>query len=341
MVLVLAMLKVDCNSIGGMRWAMGEEMQGVEGDTGWRKAIPGARDRLQSRVLLSVVGALLALETVAVLRQVYSIWGGQNVDEHVLLAEIVGISVAFASLVLYLQAATVGGALVGGMISFLLVSGTTSSRYMIVQSGLAPLTLLFALTFLATRAGRAVKTRAGLAEKRHGRSAAQVVANLSVSALSVSSFGLVLVTRGHAFTGNWYYKVWVWPAITMMCLAAMVEATADTVSSEIGQAFGGRPVMLRTLQRVDPGTDGAVSLLGSIAGITGGAFVAAVGMWALRLSVSQAAVAWFAGICGLFFDSLLGATIERRGWIGNDLVNFASTLFAAILAAVVYRFFVL
>jgi uncharacterized protein (TIGR00297 family) len=341
MVLVLAMLKVDCNSTGGMRWAMGEEMQGVEGDTGWRKAIPGARDRLQSRVLLSVVGALLALETVAVLRQVYSIWGGQNVDEHVLLAEIVGISVAFASLVLYLQAATVGGALVGGMISFLLVSGTTSSRYMIVQSGLAPLTLLFALTFLATRAGRAVKTRAGLAEKRHGRSAAQVVANLSVSALSVSSFGLVLVTRGQAFTGNWYYKVWVWPAITMMCLAAMVEATADTVSSEIGQAFGGRPVMLRTLQRVDPGTDGAVSLLGSIAGITGGAFVAAVGMWALRLSVSQAAVAWFAGICGLFFDSLLGATIERRGWIGNDLVNFASTLFAAILAAVVYRFFVL
>jgi uncharacterized membrane protein len=48
----------------------------------------------------------------------------------------------------------------------------------------------------------------------------------------------------------------------------------------------------------------------------------------------------FAGICGLFFDSFLGATVERRGWIGNDLVNFASTLFAAALAAVVYRFLV-
>ena len=35
---------------------MGEEMRGVEGDTGWRKAIPEERDRLQSRVLVGVVG---------------------------------------------------------------------------------------------------------------------------------------------------------------------------------------------------------------------------------------------------------------------------------------------
>jgi uncharacterized membrane protein len=64
-------------------------------------------------------------------------------------------------------------------------------------------------------------------------------------------------------------------------------------------------------------------------------------MWALRLRPSQAAIALFAGIFGLFFDSLLGATVERRGWLGNDLVNFTSTAFAAVLAAVVYRFFVL
>jgi uncharacterized protein (TIGR00297 family) len=315
---------------------MGEEMRGVEEGTGWRKAIPEARDRLQSRVLVIVVGILLALDSVAILRQVvYSIWGEPNVGEHILLAEIVGISTVFASLVLSLRAATVGGALFGGMICFLLVSGTASSQYTIVRSGLSPLALLFVLTFLATRAGRRVKAEAGLAERRHGRSSAQVIANLSIAGLAVSGLGFGLVMRGEVCCGTPYYKIWVWPAMTLMCLAAMVEATADTVSSEIGQAFGGRPVMLLTLQRVDAGADGAVTLLGSLAGITGAAFVAVVGMWALRLRPSQAAIALFAGICGLFFDSFLGATVERRGWIGNDLVNFTSTLFAAVVAAVV------
>jgi uncharacterized protein (TIGR00297 family) len=321
---------------------MGEEMRGVEEDTGWRKAIPEARDRLQSQVLVGMVGVLL---TSVVLRQVYFPWGEQSSREHILLGEIAGISVAFAGLVLFLRAATRAGALFGGMICFLLVSGTASfqftisSQYKIVRSGLIPLALLFVLTFLATRAGRRIKAQAGVGEKRHGRSSAQVIANLSIAGLAVSELGFDMVTGG-ACCGPPYYTLWVWPAMMLMCLAAMVEATADTVSSEIGQAFGGRPVMLLTLQRVEPGADGAVTLLGSLAGIAGGAFVAAVGMWALRLRPSQAAIALLAGICGLFFDSFLGATVERRGWIGNDLVNFTSTLFAAALAAVVYRFFV-
>jgi uncharacterized protein (TIGR00297 family) len=319
---------------------MGKEMEGVDRDTGWRKAIPESRDRMQSRVLVGVVGFLLALEVAAVMRQPYFPGGDQNVHEH-LPAEIVAISVGFAGLVLLLRAATVAGALFGGMISFLLVNGTASSQYTIVRSGFAPLALLFVLTFLATSAGRRIKAEAGLAEKRHGRSAAQVIANLSIAGLAVSGLGFVLVTGGGACCATPYYQVWVRPAMMLMCLAALVEATADTVSSEIGQAFGGRPVMLLMLQRVDPGADGAVTLLGSLAGITGGACVGVVGMWALRLRPSQAFIALFAGICGLFFDSFLGATVERRGWIGNDLVNFTSTLFAAAVAAVIYWFCVL
>jgi uncharacterized protein (TIGR00297 family) len=321
-------------------------MQGAERDTRWRKAIPEKRDRLQSRVLVWVVGILLALKTVDLLRAFYFPWGEQSGIEHILLAEIAGISLAFAGLVLLLRAATRAGALFGGMICFLLVNGTASfqftisSQYKIVRSGLIPLAVLFVLTFLATRSGRRIKAKTGLAEKRHGRSSAQVIANLSIAGLAVSELGFDLVTGG-ACCGTPYYTLWVWPAMTMMCLAAMVEATADTVSSEIGQAFGGRPVMVLTLQRVNPGTDGAVTLLGSLAGVAGGALVAAVGMWALRLQPLQAAIALIAGICGLFFDSLLGATVERRGWIGNDLVNFSSTVFAAALAVLLYRLFVL
>jgi uncharacterized protein (TIGR00297 family) len=311
---------------------MGEEIPGVEEDTRWRKAIPEARDRLQSRLLVAIAGALLALETVSNLRQVHFIWGEQNLREHTLTAEIVVISVAFAGLALCLRAATVAGAFFGGMICFLLVSGTASSQYTIVRSGLAPLALLFVLTFLATRAGRRVKAQAGLAEKRHGRNSAQVIANLSIAGLAVSAHGFDLVIGGGGCCGAGYYKIWVWPAMTMMCLAAMVEATADTVSSEIGQAFGGRPVMLVGLRRVEAGTDGAVTMVGSCAGVVAGALVASVGIWALRLRILDGVIAFLAGICGLFFDSLLGATVERRGWLGNDLVNFFSTVFAAGVA---------
>ncbi len=237
------------------------------------------------------------------------------------------ISMAFAALVLALRAATRAGAFFGGLICFLSMSETESGRYTIVGSALTPLVLLFVLTFLSTRAGRRIKAKAGLAEKRKGRSASQVIANLSTSALCV-----LPLLRGGQPTGS-YWAV----ELKLMCLAALVEATADTVSSEIGQAFGGQPVMLLTLRRVKPGTDGAVTVLGSFAGIVAGALVAVTGMWALRLSPAQAGISLVAGVGGLFFDSLLGATVERKGWLGNDLVNFASTVFAAGVARELLR----
>ncbi len=251
--------------------------------------------------------------------------------------EVMGISVTFAITAWILKAATPAAAAYGGMICLLLIYWTAAFDESIGRTALSPLLLLFVLTFLATRAGRQKKTKAGLTEKRKGRSASQVVANLSVAALCSTPLGYSFVLGGEACCGGSYYTAWVRPAMLLMCLAALVEATADTVSSEIGQAFGGQPVMMLGFRRVDPGTDGAVTLLGTTAGIIGGAIVAAVGMWALRLSFIQASIALGAGVCGLFFDSLLGATVERKGWLGNDLVNFTSTVFAAAVAAILYR----
>jgi uncharacterized protein (TIGR00297 family) len=309
-----------------MRQDMEEEMS----REGWQKAIPQQRDRVQSALLVGVVGAILALLSFDTLRRAIPFAG----HFPVFVFGTFGISAAFALAVLALRAATVGGALCGGMICLLTTFWTGSLTGSPARTGLTPLILLFLLTFLATRAGRQRKAIAGLAEGRRGRSAAQVIANLSVAGLCVSPHaGAWAIATIHSLTPGVSLTVASW-AMKTMCLAALVEATADTVSSEIGQAFGGQPVMLTTLRRVAAGTDGAVTILGSAAGIAAGAIVAGAGSWAMHLEPRAAGIAFGAGFCGLFFDSLLGATIERGGWLGNDLVNFASTLFAAVLAAV-------
>lgn len=286
---------------------------------GWRKAISQQKDRTQSSALVWVVGVLLAgLSCETLLRAIPL--GGRF---PLFIFGAFGVSAVFALIVMALRAATVGGAACGGMICLLLTFWTGSLTGSIGRTALTPLALLFVLTFSATRAGRQRKATAGLAEGRKGRNAAQIIANLSAAGLSASPLMSLALQRGADSS-----------LIKAMCLAALVEATADTVSSEFGQAFGGTPVMLTTMRRVSPGTDGAVTLLGSAAGILAGVAVAAAGSWAMHLKADTAGIALVAGICGLFFDSLLGATFERRGWLGNDLVNFASTVFAAALAAI-------
>jgi uncharacterized protein (TIGR00297 family) len=87
--------------------------------------------------------------------------------------------------------------------------------------------------------------------------------------------------------------------------------------------------MLTTLRQVEPGTDGAVSLAGTLLGVAAAGIVAAAGTLALGGGWILLAASWAGALFGLFFDSLLGATLERRGWLNNDAVNFLSTASAA------------
>jgi uncharacterized protein (TIGR00297 family) len=305
---------------------MNEEMRGEVG----RKTISEARDRTQSKMLVEAIGALLMALSLGTFR--YTLRFGGHFPAFAL--SVFGVSVAFVLVVRALRAATPGGAACGGMICLLVTFWTGIETRSIVRSGLTPLVLLFLLTFLATRVGRKPKTNAGLAEARHGRNAAQVIANLSVAGICTWVFGEWLL-KGDTSRILMAAPAWM---MKIMVLATLVEATADTVSSEIGQAFGGKPVLLTSLRRVAVGTDGAITVLGSFAGVAGGIVVAVAGGWAMHLTLRAAGVALIAGILGLFFDSLAGATLERRGWLGNDLVNFVSTAFAAGAAGMGYRF---
>lgn len=217
------------------------------------------------------------------------------------------------------------------MICLLVIVGTVHvMEPSVVRSGLVPLMLLFILTFLSTRIGKAKKVHFGVAESKRGRNAAQVMANLGAAAI----FAIPSTLRFSEMAVPRRYHMYDAPAffVVAMVLAALAEATADTVSSEIGAAFGGRPFLITTLQRVEPGTDGAISLVGTLAGVAGASLVVAAGVWAMGCSMRLGAVALFGGLVGFGFDSLLGATLERRGWLGNDWVNFLSTVCASLAA---------
>ncbi len=291
----------------------------------WRKVIPEGRDRLQSGVLVCVVGFLLmAPLPLMFIRSIHSPEIG------VWLLKTAAISWTFGLLVWALRAATPMAAFFGSWVCCLVTFWTGTFVLSPFKSGLAPLITLFLLTFASTRAGKRRKVRLGLAEEKRGRNAAQIIANLGMTGLvTVGGVFDVFDVLNNSVGGLYGFTFY---AVPVALLAALCEATADTVSSEIGQAFGGMPLMLTTFRRVKAGTDGAVTVLGTGAGILGAAVVAGVGMWAMRMDWRASGLGFAGGVAGLFFDSLLGATVERKGWLGNDLVNFSSTVFAVGVA---------
>ena len=313
----------------------------------WRKVIPQSRDRLQANVLVCSVSAILMLNTIyfgisyflSINRYIEHF--GLNRDTflpHAIWRFLtsVFVSLTFGLLVWRTKAATVGGILCGMLICYSVIRTVPFAE--LPQSALVPIIALFLLTFGATKAGRKRKALLGIAEDRRGRNAAQVIANLGMAGLVVAvpweSFLYTCLGPPPSLTPPWLEPA-LW-AGTSMFLAALCEATADTVSSEIGQAFGGTPILLTTLRRVPPGTDGAVTLLGTVAGILAATLVALTGIWPMSLRRSDVLRALAGGIAGLFFDSLLGATLERKGWLGNDLVNFASTAFAVLVTLLLW-----
>jgi uncharacterized protein (TIGR00297 family) len=118
----------------------------------------------------------------------------------------------------------------------------------------------------------------------------------------------------------------------VMITAALAEAAADTLSSELGQVFGGQPRLLTTLKSVPAGTDGGITLAGTAFGCIGAAVVTVVAVITFQFSRQIGAIIFSCAVLGLFVDSFLGALFERRGWLNNDAVNFLSTLVAAATA---------
>jgi uncharacterized protein (TIGR00297 family) len=222
------------------------------------------------------------------------------------------IAIGFALVARIMGAVTDGGAVVGVLMAFCLMLGAG-------LLGFVPLLVVFVLTAVTTHWGYTRKQRLGVAERRRGRTARQVLANLSTAALC-------------ALPVIWFPRSS--DILLVAAMAALAEAAADTVSSEVGQATADRAYMITNFRQAPIGTNGAISLEGTL---SGGIAAAAVG-WASAMvgvvSWQRTPVIAISSIAGMFLDSVLGATWENSGKLENDAVNFVSTVFAADLALV-------
>ncbi len=215
------------------------------------------------------------------------------------------VSIVFAGFGRAVRGVTTGGAVAGATACFALLLAAG-------HKGFVALFVVFLLTWAATRLGYARKQSLGTAEPRAGRNAAQVFANLGVASICALA----------------YATTWRDLRLLVAIAAALAEAAADTVSSEIGQAVGGVPRLVTNWKPVPAGTDGAITLAGTAAGIGAAVTVSMTGIVEWRFVMICAA----AGVTGMLADSLLGATAERRGFLGNNAVNFCSTAIAALIA---------
>jgi len=219
------------------------------------------------------------------------------------------VTVVFASLARWVRGVSFGGAIAGAAVCFLLYVGAGFGAFVALVS-------VFALTWISTRFGYRRKEKLGTAEKRDGRTALQVLANLAVAS---GCAGFLMLTGKTVFL--------------LALSAALAEAAADTVSSELGQARSAEARLITTWEKVAAGTDGGVSLPGTLAGIAAAAAVSLVCVLTQLLPFRWLAISIIAAVAGMLADSFLGALLERRKLLNNDVVNFLGTLIAATTAS--------
>jgi uncharacterized protein (TIGR00297 family) len=186
----------------------------------------------------------------------------------------------------------------------------------------ALLITFFGLGGLAAKFKYAEKQRRGIAEDNEGaRGSGNVLANSLVALVAVLG---AEASQGYFGTESTLFL--------FVFAGAIAAAMSDTFSSEFGGLFD-NPRLITTFERVEPGTDGAVTWQGEVAGLVGAGLIALLtGGLFPTVALPGTAVVLAAGSVGMTIDSLLGATVEG-GAIGNQTVNLLATAGAAVVAA--------
>lgn len=176
-----------------------------------------------------------------------------------------------------------------------------------------------------TRIGVAQKEAEGIAEKRSGaRGPENVWGSAATGALC--ALGVAAITWG-------FLPPSLQPLLLLGYVASFSTKLADTCASEVGKAYGKRTFLITTLQPVARGTEGAVSLEGTLAGVIGSIAIALLA-WGINLiSLVDVGFCAIAAFIATNLESVIGATLQSKfSWLTNEVVNAINTFLGAIAA---------
>jgi uncharacterized protein (TIGR00297 family) len=228
---------------------------------------------------------------------------------HVLPVAI-GLNALVATAGYAARTVSISGAICGVAIGYVMFAGAGWEGWLLLLE-------TFLAASISSRVGLRRKVRLGIAEERGGRrGAGNAMANTGVAAIA-AMMAVTTYATGPALIAS---------------VAALTAAGSDTVASEIGKAFGRRPYLVPTFARVPAGTSGAITIEGTLAGLASAVVLAWSGVW-LGLMPLAALIPVVAGATlGAFAESAMGATLEPRRILNNDVLNFFNTAIAAASA---------
>jgi len=205
---------------------------------------------------------------------------------------------------------TLSAAIIGGAVAVMIFKGAG-------YTGISMLGAFFIFGTIATGWKKDEKHLIKLKDDRSvKRNTGQVLANGGVAAI----LGILVFLMPHKAE-----------LLRLMMAASLASAMADTLSSELGMVYGRRFYNVITLKREERGLDGVISIEGTLIGVVGSALIALIYSIGFGWGISFLLIV-IAGTAGNLTDSVLGALLERKRYLTNDIVNFLNTATAALVA---------
>ncbi|CAN1179334.1 Protein VTE6, chloroplastic [Linum perenne] len=175
----------------------------------------------------------------------------------------------------------------------------------------------------------AQKEAQGVAEKRKGRRGPGSVIGSSAAGC-VCAFLSIYGVGGEGFA-----QLWLLGFVASFC-----TKLNDTVSSEIGKAYGKTTYLVTTFKVVPRGTEGAVSVEGTLAGLLAAIVLASIGCLMGQIDGAEAVICVIASQIANFGESVIGAVFQEKDgflWLNNDAVNVINISIGTILAVLMQQ----